>query len=251
MIARHENKKLVRIIKRMVEKNLSLTRQADQSYAAKPNGKTSIRLNSKTAREACSLGVLNESADHRTLTINAQTHKWLERQNATGADNAFAAQHRDMHTVHLIDEQGKLFAARRNAAESPLAWLRRRSGADRVPFLSAAEFAAAEKLRDDYTRSSLAQKLCVDWGAPIQGSCAQGPRNAVLDAADGAIAAKDRFMQALQCLGPGLDDLVFCLCIREINLEAIEKTRRWPKRTAKIILKISLDRLAKHYGLQN
>ena len=76
-----------------------------------------------------------------------------------------------------------------------------------------------------------------------------GPRNTVLDAADLALDAKDRFMDALAALGPGLDDLIFALCIREASLAQIEASRKWPKRSAKVVIKLALDRLARYYGL--
>ncbi len=242
------NKKLVRVIERMVDNNLPLSVQHDGSFAISLNGNICARLNATEAKKACSQGLLTRHNNHQ-LFANAQSRTWLARQKEGDEDEAFAAQHRDMQTVDLIDPKGRIFKARKNAAESPLAWLRRRSGSSDTPFLSRAEFAAAERLRDDYARSSLAQKLCANWDAPARGSAASSPRNAVLDAADSALAAKDRFMDALNALGPGLDDIVFCLCIRESRIEGLEKARKWPKRTAKVVLKLALERLARHYGL--
>ncbi len=243
-----QQKKMIRVIERMVENKLVLKVQPDGSFAASIDDKLCARLNAAEAKKACSEGVLDAQNRH-TLCTNAQSRAWLSRQRAGDDDEAYAAQHCDIQTVHLIDQNGKFFKARKNTTVSPLAWLRRRSGTNSTPFLTAAEFAAAERLREDYERSSLAQKLCANWDAPARSSTASGPRNAVLDAADSALAAKDRFMEALNALGPGLDDIVFSLCIRETNLEGLEKSRKWPKRTAKIVLKLALDRLARHYGL--
>ncbi len=58
-------------------------------------------------------------------------------------------------------------------------------------------------------------------------------------------------MAALSALGPGLDDLVFGVCIREYSLDSIERARNWPRRSAKVVLKLALQRLAQHYGLQD
>ncbi|PHS28898.1 MAG: hypothetical protein COA85_02950 [Robiginitomaculum sp.] len=245
---RRAHKKLARIVTQMLEKDLPLTRQSDGSYAATHQNRVCARLTSVEARNACADGVLSAHADQR-LHCSDQAGLWLKRGSVSAAQDAFAEQHREMHRVNLIDNEGRIYSAQKNSAVSPLAWLRRHGGKDKLPFLTAPEFAAAEQFSNDYYRSSLSQKLCADWDAPSRGGAAQGPRNAVLDAADNALAAKERFMGALGALGPGLDDLVFCLCIREIGLEAIEKARKWPKRTAKVVLKLALERLARHYGL--
>jgi Domain of unknown function (DUF6456) len=247
-MSRRAHKKLARVVTHMLEKNLNLTPQADGSFAAMHLNRVCVRLSAAEVRNACAEGILISHSD-QTLRCSEQAHTWRKRCLADSPQDAFAEQHRDMHKVNLIDTEGCLFTAHKNVAESPLAWLRRHGDKDKVPFLSAPEFAAAERLRDDYYRSSLSQKLCADWGAPARGKHTQGPRNAVLDAADNALASKDRFMDALAALGPGLDDLVFALCIRETSLSAIEKSRKWPKRTAKVVLKLALERLARHYGL--
>lgn len=242
------NKKLARVVSRLLDNNLSLARQADGSFMARQDGKVYARLNANEAQQACSHGVLDVNTDH-SLCINAQSRTWLERYQSITPDSAFANQHRVVQRVSFIDTDGYFFKANKNMAESPLYWLRTHKGPNGTAFLSAAEFAAGERFRDDYAYSSLSQKMCANWDMPALTKTTSGPRNAVLDAADNAIAAKDRVMKALAALGPGLDDLVFSLCIRESSLDAVERARQWPKRTAKVVLKLALDRLARHYGL--
>ena len=68
------------------------------------------------------------------------------------------------------------------------------------------------------------------------------------DAAPAAKAAYDRVRAALADLGPGLGDVVLrCCCLLE-GLEQTEKTMGWSARSGKIVLRIALDRLARHYA---
>lgn len=57
-------------------------------------------------------------------------------------------------------------------------------------------------------------------------------------------------MDALEAIGPGLDRVVFAVCIREAGLSDVERGEGWPKRSGKIALKLGLTRLAIHYGMK-
>ena len=57
-----------------------------------------------------------------------------------------------------------------------------------------------------------------------------------------------RARSALADLGPGLGDVALrCYCRLEA-LEAVEQTMGWSARSGKIVLRISLQRLARHYN---
>ena len=66
---------------------------------------------------------------------------------------------------------------------------------------------------------------------------------------DAVLAAKRRFSGALKAVGPGLADLLFDVCCHLQGLEDAERANGWPRRSAKVVLSIALDRLAAHYGL--
>jgi hypothetical protein len=65
------------------------------------------------------------------------------------------------------------------------------------------------------------------------------------------LAAKQRFSRAMSAAGPVICDLLFDICCHLIGLEAAESARNWPRRTAKIVLSIGLEKLASHYGLRS
>ena len=78
-----------------------------------------------------------------------------------------------------------------------------------------------------------------------RGAGGGGPR----DLPDGAMAGRRRLGQIAEamprdCWGVLLDVLVFGKGFSEVETE-----RRWPRRAAKLVLRIGLDQLAAHYGL--
>ena len=62
-----------------------------------------------------------------------------------------------------------------------------------------------------------------------------------------ALNARKRVRDAMADLGPGLGDVVLrCCCLLE-GLEVTEKKLGWSARSGKIVLRIALQRLARHY----
>jgi hypothetical protein len=83
-----------------------------------------------------------------------------------------------------------------NLGESPIAWLaRRRDGAGRS-WLTLAEIAAAEKLREDFVLAGTVGRLTMAWDA---GPRARGGRGPGQEPAERSRAAKDRIARARRC----------------------------------------------------
>lgn len=152
-----------------------------------------------------------------------------------GADG-FAAQHREMGTA-AIDGDAPV---RVNVGESPLARLKHRGLIDGV------QFAAGEKLRRDFTLAQLTPRMGVNWDAPVVSGARGAGEGGITDI---AMAARKRFNTALGAAGPALSDLLFDVCCHLASLERVEDARGWARRSARVVLKIALDRLAGHYGL--
>ncbi|WP_442756345.1 DUF6456 domain-containing protein [Methylocystis sp. JAN1] len=134
-----------------------------------------------------------------------------------------------------------------NEAESPLGWLARRKGADGRPFLSSAQIEAGERFRRDIEQAQILQRVTVNWEAAI----ASPRRGAEAGAAVTEIAmdARRRLARAYDAVGPDLAGLLTDVCGYLKGLEAVESERGWPARSGKVVLKIALDRLARHYGI--
>ncbi len=166
-------------------------------------------------------------------------HALLRRRLAQG-DDSFRAQHQ-LAGARALAPGGDRAAV--NLAETPLGWLARRRGPDGKPFLDTDEFEAGERLRADFTYASLMPRLTQHWAEPI----GAGRGGAEADPRDSQIAAKQRFLRALDAVGPGLSDVLVAVCCHLQGLEDAEREFHWPTRSGKVVLKIALGRLAEHY----
>ena len=132
---------------------------------------------------------------------------------------------------------------RNPAQESPLVGLARRRDKDGKPFLSRKLVTAGEQLREDYELVEAAHGGFAGWDDLLRG---QPVGDTALS--KGAAAAQSRIGAALAELGPGLGDVALrCCCFLE-GLEQTEKTMGWSARSGKIVLRIALERLARHYA---
>jgi DNA-binding PadR family transcriptional regulator len=129
---------------------------------------------------------------------------------------------------------------RSQLGESPLVALSRRRGKDGQGFLQREMVAAGERLREDFELSQAGLRRPQDSDAWL----AQIPT--ITD--PGANAARERVAAALTDLGPGLGDVVLRCCCYLEGLEAMERRLNWSARSGKIVLRIALQRLMRHYA---
>ncbi|WP_375414371.1 DUF6456 domain-containing protein [uncultured Bradyrhizobium sp.] len=163
------------------------------------------------------------------------------------AIGAFRAQHLDLVARKIIGETGAV-SVLVNESESPLAWLARRKGRDGRTMISPNQFIAGEKLREDFTRGHLSPRVTSDWSAPAGRSrsfAAAGEMTELM------VAARQRVRLAMEACGPEFAGLLIDVCCFLRGLEEVERERGWPLRSAKIVLQLALDRLARHYGLRD
>lgn len=183
---------------------------------------------------------------HVRYVISAEGEAFLRR--ATPAADPFGAQHRLWGARQIEDRlRGESARHQVNLAETPLGWLAGRRDRSGTPFITMAQYEAGERLREDFTRAQLMQRMTVDWSLPLTGDGLSGPEQSAI--ADSALEARRRLSAALKAAGGDLASLLIDVCCHLIRLEEAERARNWPVRTAKVVLRIGLSRLAEHYGL--
>lgn len=135
---------------------------------------------------------------------------------------------------------------RYNLAESPVTVLGRRREKDGKLFLDQDLVVAAERLREDFELAQMGPKVAQNWERFLTGSDRGGYR-ADSGLPEGPRAARDRVAAALRDLGPGLGDVALRVCCFLEGIETAEQRLGWAARSGKIVLRIALQRLRRHY----
>jgi hypothetical protein len=159
----------------------------------------------------------------------------------------YRGQHLDLAERQIATECGRTNVTI-DESESPLAWLARRRGRNGRTLIESHQFLAGERLRADFTRAHMMPRTTSNWASPIS----SGRRGAGGERAAGftetMMAARQGVRQALDAAGPEFGGLLLDVCCFLKGLENIERERAWPSRSAKVVLQLALDRLARHYG---
>jgi len=124
--------------------------------------------------------------------------------------------------------------SRSPVTESPLAVLGRRRDRDGRPFLGPARVRAGERLRED---DALADLPLLDRAELLP----------FLDAPEPGERAAARLWRALRALGPDMAELMLRCCCHQEGLETTERALGWSARSGKVVLRIALTLLTRHY----
>jgi hypothetical protein len=156
--------------------------------------------------------------------------------------DSFRHQHLQLRDHAVVTEDGRA-GVLIDDMESPLAWLARRRGRDGRALIAPHQLQAGERLRADFTLAHLTPRITSNWESPV--AAGQGGAGKSTDA---TIAARQRMHHALDAVGPEFAGLLLDVCCFLKRLEDVERERAWPVRSAKIVLQLALDRLARHYS---
>ncbi len=182
-----------------------------------------------------------------TATGRLALKRMLDTEGQPGLAEAampFGNQHRDYESRDVATEDGPR-KLRYNLAESPVSALGRRRDKDGKPFLEPDLVQAAERLREDFEAAQMGPRVTQNWERFLTPGDRGGFRPDV--GGGGSGAARDRVALALRDLGPGLGDVVLRVCCFLEGIEAAERRMGWAARSGKIVLRIALMRLRRHY----
>lgn len=162
----------------------------------------------------------------------------------TNEETPFTAQHRQMENRTIVQGNTRR-KVRVNLRESPLTMLGRKKDSSGTPFLSRELVQAGERLREDFELSQMGPRITQNWDRFLtSGGGDSGFQSAGIGGSD---AAAQRLSHALSTLGVGLGDIALRCCCYLEGLESAEKRMGWSARSGKIVLRIALQRLRRHY----
>jgi hypothetical protein len=240
----------LRLLVRLARRDRMLIKQADGRFciliATNGNVTREESVDPQLVVRLITTGLVMADKQGR-MAVSAAGRAALRRRLAAGNDG-YAEQHQDRGAIMLDDAAFGRRQVTVNHDESPLAWLRHRKDGSGRPLIDADEFAAGERLRVDYERAHLMPRVTANWTAAVASGRRSGD-NAIGTLTDSVLGARRRVEAALRSLEPEMADLAVDFCCFLKGLEQIERERQWPARSAKVVLRLTLAALARHYGL--
>ena len=202
-------------------------------------------IGSATIADLLASGLL-ETDGENLFRASTVARSWLVRRKTQ--DMAFKAQHAELEYSSPPGGEGK-HTVLINRIESPVGQLARRRDRSGKPMLQPYQVAAAERLRADFERGQLQPAITANWSATVSHRQRSGGSGGIADLTDAALAARRRFDRAIAEVGPEFSGVLIDACCFLKGLETIEHERLWPARSAKLVLRLALAPLARHYGL--
>lgn len=207
--------------------------QDGESFVTTSSSGRRIALPVSAVAELRSAGVLGGHGPACHATAVAPT--WL-RRTMLEADG-FAAQHR----VETRNPSGTTI----NLAESPLGRLAAPGRDGSPPFLAPHHVEAGERLRRLVDRAQLQPRITMSYDP----AHTPGSRSGTSDISDMAAEARRKVSAALMALPADCAGVIMDVCGLLKGLQVVESERGWPRRSAKLVLRIGLEQLAAHWGL--
>lgn len=198
-------------------------------------GEPVLKLNAAETRMLMSDGVV--TGNRQSCAPSSAARSWLKRQMLDA--DALAAQHR----TELVLPGGITV----NLEESPLMRLARPEKAGAAPFLSAAQVEAGEIVRRLVERAALGPKMTMSYDAARRAG-GEG-RGLAGELSDMAVDARQALREIHDVLPRDCASAIVDICGFLKGLQLVETERGWPRRSAKLVLRIGLDQLARHYGI--
>lgn len=224
------------------ERARSFLRKGDAACLPAADGNAVLLDAGERGRIAVNRNTLTSMVQSGELAVRGGRLSVVEAPRGDG----LGAAPRDMGVAAIILPEGRREVAI-NVNESPLAQLHRRRAGGGAPFLNEEEYQAGERLRADYERASIMPRLGANWEASVAGRKRSSQAGSMVELTDAVLAARQRVERAIKGVGPELSGVLIDVCCFLKGMETVEAERRWPARSAKLLLKAALGALARHY----
>lgn len=119
-------------------------------------------------------------------------------------------------------------------------------GQERETFLLAHHMEAARRLNRLFNRAQLQQRVTMSYD-PARVGTSRG--SGQTDLSDSAAEARQRLARLASGLPGDCWGVLIDICVYDKGLQQIEQERNWPRRSAKLVLRIGLEQLARGWGL--
>lgn len=138
--------------------------------------------------------------------------------------------------------------AKERGDEMTLSRLAASRGEDGTAFLLPYHLAAGDRLAALIARARLSPRVTMSYDPARTGS-GRGSGNSVAEVSDSAAEARQKVSRIAAQMPGDCWGVVFDVCGLDKGLQQIELERRWPRRSAKLVLRIGLEQLAGTFGL--
>jgi hypothetical protein len=193
------------------------------------------RIPSGGLRELFRSGFIATDLRSGGLQLTARGHAALSELRATGP--------------RMAEAPDRPEASGTRGSVGLLRALRNRRDKDGLALLTAVQVEAGERLASDFLRGQLMPRVTADWSSVEGAPRRRGVPGFGVELRESTAAAQDRFRAALAVVSPEFTGLLISVCCLDARIEDIERTEGWPQRSAKILLQIALNQLARHYGM--
>lgn len=181
-------------------------------------------------------------AEVRRLLAETESRRAVARGNAEDTDAVDAGE------LFLGTESERRTRKRSAGAESPLSVLARRKRGSGGAWLTPDLVAAGLRFRESWEIAQLGGAMTRDWDKLVAGRVSSaGGRDASGGGATRRLEAEQALSAAIRALGPDMAETVILAVCQEQGMEDIEQKLDYPARSGKIVLRIALNTLARHY----
>lgn len=142
---------------------------------------------------------------------------------------------------------GKPNPKRSAGSDAPLYVLARRRRSDGEPWLTPDLIAAAFRFHETYEIARMGGDLTRDWNSLMLGQVSGGDTALPSGRATRRLEAEQALSAAIRALGPDLTEMVILSVCHEQGMEDVERRLGYPSRSGKLVLRIALHMLARHY----